>query len=216
MGLVAPVVRHMKDLASSPGISGFAPIRQNRRQAVRKTYKDNLNPTPEQERELGRVLGFARSLAHTALEQRLSAWQRARVSVSRFQQEAEWKDIRADLPEDATIHLHVLHDALARLDKTYPAFFRRRMAREKAGFPRYQGRDRWPSFTSKECGNGATLDNSFLVLSKIGRIALRGSRPVEGTPRTATVSREADGWNAASPARMRPGGGGPRRDRRRA
>ena len=40
------------------------------------------------------------------------------------------------------------------------------------------------------------LDNGFLVLSKIGRIALRWSRPIEGTPKTVTISREADGWYA--------------------
>jgi putative transposase len=35
-----------------------------------------------------------------------------------------------------------------------------------------------------------------LVLSKIGRIAVRWSRPIEGTPKTVTISREADGWYA--------------------
>jgi putative transposase len=50
------------------------------------------------------------------------------------------------------------------------------------------------SFTYQEFGNGATLDNGFLVLFKIGRIAVRWSRPLEGTPKTVTVSREADGW----------------------
>jgi putative transposase len=32
------------------------------------------------------------------------------------------------------------------------------------------------------------------VLSKIGRIAVRWSRPVEGSIKTVTVAREADGW----------------------
>jgi putative transposase len=41
------------------------------------------------------------------------------------------------------------------------------------------------------------LDNGFLVLSKIGRIALRWSRSPEGTPKTVTISREADGWYAS-------------------
>jgi putative transposase len=108
------------------------------------------------------------------------------------------KDIRAVMPEYAAIHSHVLQDALARLDKTYQAFFRRVKAGEKAGFPRYQARDRWHSFTYKEFGNGATLDrsadNGFLVLSKIGRTAVRWSRPIEGTPKTVTISKEADGW----------------------
>src|SRR5215831_18894676 len=92
---------------------------------VRKTFKCKLIPTPTQERGLGRVLGLCRSLYNTALEQRIIAYQRRRVSVSRFQQEAELKDIRADFPDYAAIHSHVLQDVLAGLDKTYPAFFRR-------------------------------------------------------------------------------------------
>jgi putative transposase len=32
------------------------------------------------------------------------------------------------------------------------------------------------------------------VLSKLGRIALRWSRPLAGTPKTVTVAREPDGW----------------------
>jgi putative transposase len=40
------------------------------------------------------------------------------------------------------------------------------------------------------------LDDGFLVLSKIGRLAVRWSRPIEGTPKTVTISREADGWYA--------------------
>ena len=163
-------------------------------QAVRKTYKYKLKPTPQQARELGRVLGLCRWLYNTALEQRIVAWQRARVSVSRFQQEAELKDIRAAMPEYAAIHSHILQDVLARLDKTYQAFFRRVTVGEKAGFPRYQARTRYHSFTYKEYGNGATLDNGFLVLSRIGRIAVRWSRPIEGTAKTVTISQEADGW----------------------
>ena len=68
------------------------------------------------------------------------------------------------------------------------------MADKKAGFPRYQARTRYRSFTYKEFGNGAALDNGFLVLAKIGRIAARWSRPIEGTVKTVTISREADGW----------------------
>src|SRR5215813_461278 len=118
--------------------------------AVGKTYHYKLKPNPEQEREIGRVLGWCRWLYNTALEQRITAWQRARVSVSRYQQEAELKDIRAAFPEYAAIHSHVLQDVLARLDKTYQAFFHRVKAGEKAGFPRYQARPRWHSFTYNE------------------------------------------------------------------
>jgi putative transposase len=164
------------------------------RPSVRKTFKYKLVLTPTQEREMARVLGLCRWLYNTALEQRIIAYRRGGVSLSRYQQETELKDIRAEMPEYAAIHSHVLQDVLARLDKTYQAVFRRLKAGEKAGFPPYQSRDRYHSFTYKEFGNGAQVDNGFLVLSKIGRIAVRWSRPIAGAPKTVTISREADGW----------------------
>src|SRR6185369_15163294 len=88
-------------------------------QTIHKTFKYKLMPTPEQERELGRVLGLCRWLYNSALEQRIIAWQRVRVSVSRFQQEAELKDMRAEMPEHAAIHSHVLQDVLARTGRSY-------------------------------------------------------------------------------------------------
>jgi len=161
----------------------------------RTTYQEKLRPTPAQERMLDDVLWRCHTLYNTALEQRIIAWRRCHVSVSRFEQEAELKDIRAAFPEYAAIHSHVLQDVLARLDKTYQAFSRRVQRGEKAGFPRFKGRygTRYRSFTFKEYGNGAMLDNGVLVLSKIGRVAVHWSRPLEGTPKTVTISKEADG-----------------------
>ena len=87
-------------------------------QRVRKTDKEQLRPTPTQERALEQVLWRCRTLYNTALEQRITAWERCHVSVTRYQQEAELKAIRAEFPEYAAIHSHVLQDVLARLDTT--------------------------------------------------------------------------------------------------
>jgi putative transposase len=162
-----------------------------------KTYKEKLRPTPAQVRALADVLWRCRELYNTALEQRITAYQRRYASVSRYEQEAELKEIRAAFPEYEAIHSHVLQDVLARLDKTYQAFFRRVQRGEKAGFPRFKPSTRYRSFTYKEYGNGARLDNGVLVLSKIGRIRVHWSRPIECTPKTVTVSKEADGWYVA-------------------
>jgi putative transposase len=162
--------------------------------ACRKTFKYKLQPTPAQEQELERVVMVCRQLYNVALDQRITAWQRCHISVSRYQQEAELKDLRAEFPDYAAVHSHVLQDVLARLERTYQAFFRRVQRGKKAGFPRFKGHDRFHSFTYKEFGNGARLDNGFLVLAKIGRIAVRWSRPIEGTPKTVTICQEADGW----------------------
>jgi putative transposase len=164
---------------------------QTTERTCHRTYKEKLRPTPAQARQLEQVLWRCRTLYNVALEQRITGWQRCHISLTRSQQEAELKAVRAEFPEYASIHSHVLQDVLARLDTTYQAFFRRLMTGENPGFPRFQGRDRYHSFTYKEYGNGARLDNGSLVLSKIGRIAVRWSRPVEGTIKTVTVSKEA-------------------------
>ena len=110
------------------------------------------------------------------MEQRITAWQRRHISVSRYEQEVELKAIRAAFPEYEAIHSHVLQDVLARLDKTYQAFFRRVQRGEKAGFPRFKGRNRFHSFTFKEYGNGARAGQWLcLILSKIGRISVHWS-----------------------------------------
>jgi putative transposase len=38
------------------------------------------------------------------------------------------------------------------------------------------------------------VDNGYRILAKIGRLKVQWSRPVEGTPKTVTITREADGW----------------------
>jgi putative transposase len=156
---------------------------------VRETFKEQLRPTPEQERALDETLWRCRILYNTALEQRITAWQRCRLSLSRYEQEAELKGIRAELPEYAAIHSHVLQDVLARLDKTYQAFFRRVQKGEKAGFPRFKGPNRYHSFTYKDYGHGARLDNGYLVLSKIGRISVPGYPERHGGMRRSLSGR---------------------------
>jgi putative transposase len=162
----------------------------------RKTYKYKLKPTPKQERVMAATLWLCRRLYNTALEQRITAYQRCDMTLTAYQQSAELPDLKAAFPEYTALNAQVLQDVLTRLDKAYQAFFRRVRNGEKPGFPRFQGTNRWHSFTFKQVGKhgGARLDNGFLVLSKIGRVAVRWSRPLEGTPKTVTISREADGW----------------------
>jgi putative transposase len=102
--------------------------------------------------------------------------------------------VRPDYRDLSALVLQVLH----RLDRAFAAFFRRVKAGEQPGFPRFQGRDRYHSFTYPQVGEhgGAALDGGILSLSKIGRIPLRLHRPLQGTPKTVTVSLFADGWYA--------------------
>jgi putative transposase len=161
-----------------------------------KTYKYKLIPTPEQARTLETILWRCRDLYNAALEERKTAWERGHVSLTYYRQKAELPDLKADIPEYTEVHSQVLQDVLLRLDRAFQAFFRRVSNGEEPGYPRFQGRNRYNSFTYPQYGKGAVLDGGVLSLSKIGRIPLRLHRPLEGTPKTVIVSKEADGWYA--------------------
>jgi putative transposase len=166
---------------------------------VRKTFKYKLKPTPEQDRVLASVLWHCRVLYNVALEQRKTWWERGQgKSATYYQQKAELPALKAVCLQYAEVNAQVLQDALLRLDRTFQAFFRRVQTGEAPGYPRFQGRGRYNSFTYPQVGEhgGARRDNGFLVLSRVGRIAVRWSRPIEGTPKTVTINREADGCYA--------------------
>ncbi|HEV8193085.1 MAG TPA: transposase [Ktedonobacterales bacterium] len=165
-------------------------------QAARKTFKCKLKPTPQQEQAMEIVVRRCRELYNAALQERKEAWEKRGVSITAASQSAQLPSMKDVRSEYSDIHSQVLQDVLTRVDRAFQAFFRRVQAGEKPGYPRFQGSNRYHSFTYKQFGNGATFDNGFLVLSKIGRSGIRWSRPIEGTPKTVTISREVNRWYA--------------------
>src|SRR5215510_5540067 len=165
-------------------------------QSVHKTFKYKLKPMREQERDFERVLMLCRHVYNAAVGERREAWRLRGVSVTYYQQKAELPDIKEAMPEYGEVNAQVLQDVVLRVDRAFQAFFRRIREGHTPGYPRFHGRDRYNSLTYPQIGQhgGARLENGFLVLSRIGRIAVRWSRPIEGTPKTVTISREADGW----------------------
>jgi putative transposase len=143
------------------------------------------------------VVWRCRALDHVALEQRRTWWGRGQGnSPSRPQPQAALPAIKQDIPEYAASYSQVVQDVLTRLDKAFHAFYRRGRAGETPGYPRLQGAGRYTRCTSTPVGHGARLDHGFLELSKIGRIAIRWSRLLQGAPKIVAVSHEADGWYA--------------------
>jgi putative transposase len=114
------------------------------------------------------------------------------------------RDIR---PEYHEIGSHVLQDVLRRLDKAFARFFDRVKHGQKAGYPRFKGRNWYDSFRYPD-GAGWKLDEPTqqinkkgrvavnLHLSKIGTLRLILHRTLEGTIKTLTIKREGDNWYA--------------------
>src|SRR5438270_9790654 len=99
--------------------------------------------------------------------------------MSFYGQKRDLVDIKEERPEYQEIGSHVLQDVLHRLDKTFQAFFRRVRNGEKPGYPRFQGRNRYDSFTYPD-GAGWKLKGNRLTLTKIGSIKVKLHRPMIG------------------------------------
>src|SRR5258708_7956549 len=122
------------------------------------------------------------------------------VCLPRWGEEGELRPRGGRPREPAAFPRHVLQEVLARLDTAYPACCRRVPAGASPGFPRFQGRTRSHACTDQEFGTGARRDNGFLVLCKLGRVAVRWSR---------RMAPDGAGWR-----RMAPDGAGWRACRR--
>lgn len=159
-----------------------------------KTYKYRIYPCKATEQKLYFVLNRCRELYNAALSERKDAYRYAGKSMSYYEQQNELPEIKHEIrPEYQDIAAHVLQDVLNRLKKAFDNFFRRCKAGENPGYPRFQGRNRYDSFTYPD-GAGWKFDGQYLHLTKIGKAKVKLHRPLEGKIKTITVKREVDEW----------------------
>ena len=131
-----------------------------------KSYKYRLYPTHAHEKLLEATLDLCRELYNAALQERRDAYRMAGKSLGFAQQSAELPECKRERPDLESVYSQVLQDVLHRVNKAFKAFFRRVRVGEKPGYPRFQGRDRYDSFTYPQLGWSLLHDQ--LTLSKIG------------------------------------------------
>ena len=98
-------------------------------------------------------------------------------------------------PRWLTVQSQVLQNVAVRIDLAFQAFFRRVRAGEKPGYPRFRGKGRYDSITFPQVPVGCKLDTDArrLRLHDVGQVKIILHRPLEGTPKTATISRSSTG-----------------------
>ena len=104
-------------------------------------------------------------------------------------------------PSLKLVHSQVLQNVTERVDRAFKAFFRRLKAGEQdAGYPRFKGKGRYDSIGYPQYGNGVRLDGDRLIRAKVGAVHVVLHRPLDGTPKTVTLSRSRTGkWYACVP-----------------
>ncbi len=115
------------------------------------------------------------------------------TSITYYDQANQLPEIKQIREEYQDIHSQVLQDVLRRVKKAFDAFFRRCNLAKEAGYPRFQGKNRYDSFCYPQGGYSLTADHR-LCLSKIGSIKVKLHRQLIGTVKTCTIKREGDAW----------------------
>lgn len=169
----------------------------------KKTFQYRIYPTKRQQRLLEQTLEECRWLYNQTLAYRKDAWEQRQESVGLYDTIGllpTWKTGRTSLKQ---VHSQVLQNVQVRVDLAFQAFFRRVKAGEEPGYPRFRGVGRYDSFCYPQ--SGFSLTKNKLRLSKIGDMAIRLHRPIEGTVKTLTIRRTATGkWYACFSCEVEP------------
>jgi putative transposase len=157
----------------------------------RKSFNYRVNG---QRRILAQQLEACRWTYNEVLAERKWAYEERGETLRLYDTQAllpVWKLVQ---PALKLVHSQVLQNVCVRVDRVFHAFFRRVKEGAKAvGFPRFKGFGRYDSITYPQYGNGAKLDGERLILAKLGAVHVVLHRPVEGTPKTVTLTRSRTG-----------------------
>ncbi|HEX5082459.1 MAG TPA: transposase [Blastocatellia bacterium] len=157
-----------------------------------KAYKYKLRTNAKFVAGCSATLNLCRELYNAALQERRDAYQINGLSINYHAQAVQLPQIKRAREDVGEVHSQVLQDALRRVKKAFDSFFRRCRNGETPGYPRFKPASRYDSFTYPQ--SGFRLEGDKIHLSKIGSCRVRLSRPIEGTIKTCTIKREADGW----------------------
>ncbi|HEX6543222.1 MAG TPA: transposase [Ktedonobacterales bacterium] len=162
---------------------------------MRKTFQYRLYPNKQQQRLLEQQLEECRWLYNELLAARRDAWEQRQESLRLYDQQATLPAYKAARPALAEVQSQVLQNVAVRIDLAFQAFFRRVRTGETPGYPRFRGTGRYASITYPQVPVGCKLDAEArrLRLHGVGLVKIILHRPLEGTPKTATISRSSTG-----------------------
>jgi len=134
-------------------------------------------------------------LYNLALEHRVLSWNQYRKSFNYYDQANELKNLKIvegfEWIKDSPAQ--ILQQSLKDLDKAFKSFWR-----SGFGFPKYKKKGFGDSFRFPDAKQFSvrrvTKRKAFVKLPKIGEVAFRLSRKIEGKLKNATVKKEVDGW----------------------
>lgn len=164
-----------------------------------KAYTFRIYPDKNQEVKLNRTLTICRHLYNDSLAERKRESELNRLKrdfqvfpwgkpewIDYYSQKRELTATKTDIQKE--IHSQVLQDVIKRVDRSFQNFF------NGYGYPRFQGRNRYNTFTYPQ--SGFEINGTGLSLSKIGSIRIFQHREIEGKIKTCTIKKDVNQWYA--------------------
>src|SRR5579872_2713829 len=174
---------------------------------LRSTIKYRLYPTKAQEKTLLGTLALCCEIYNACINWRRHDYEIFGHSPSRDDQVNALPSWKEKFPELQSVYAQVLQDTVRRVDKTYQAYFERlkdyqqRKAKGQSqpaercpGKPRFKGIGHYDSFCYP--GDGFSIGEKVVGLSKIGKVKAKIHAPVPGTIKTCTIRRQSGKWYA--------------------
>lgn len=159
---------------------------------MKRTFKYRVKLSKSTEERCNQVLEQCQILYNLALEQRIMIYKSSKKNISFYDQKDQLPEFKETFSQFKQVNAQCLQEVLDRLDKAFKNFFRGcKQKSKKIGFPRFKSIVRYNSFTLSQ--NGWKLKGRYLHLSKIGKLKLYLSRPIEGKIKTVTIKRTSTG-----------------------
>lgn len=151
-----------------------------------KAFRYRLYPNQEQEVLLSKHFGHCRFLWNLALDTKTNAYLSAKVDYSRFDLQKQLVELKKECEWLKEVNSQSLQSVLQNLDLAYKKFFK------GSGFPNFKSKHNKQSFHIPQ---NVKVTNDKLLIPKFKKkgIKIKLHRPLEGTVKSATISRTPTG-----------------------
>lgn len=151
-----------------------------------RAYQYRIYPTQEQTILINKHLGCVRWLYNYALDKKITAYQKDKTQISRFDLQAELPILKKQKDTEwlAEVNSQSLQATLRNLDMAYTRFFK-----HKKGFPKFKSKhNNRQSFQIPQRVK-VNWDNSTITVPNIKVIPVVLSRKFKGIIKTVTISK---------------------------
>ncbi|MCK5332985.1 MAG: transposase [Candidatus Aenigmarchaeota archaeon] len=158
---------------------------------MNRMFKYRLYPSKVQQKTIDRHLELCRRMYNELLAIKIETYEQTGVSLSKYQLTTCVPHLKNEKPEYKEVYGQTVRMAADRIDKAFKSMFRRIKAGEKAGFPRFKGKNAVKSLCYPQNGQGAfhLKQKGKLRASKIGSMNIKLHRPLEGKIKNLIIKK---------------------------